>query len=186
MPQSEKLPEADPRFALYAWATLAYNLAVVVWGAYVRATGSGAGCGNRWPLCNGIVSPHSPAVATVIEFTHRATSAIDLILVAVLAVWAFRAFPRRSPVRLGALLSMVFLVSEAAIGGALVLLEHVGKNASANRAYSLSTHLVNTLTLLACLALTAWWGRRETCPESAPEGSLAGSRQPGAVHAAGG
>ncbi len=70
-------PGADSsptRFRLYAWAVLGYNLAVIVWGAYVRATGSGAGCGNHWPLCNGEVTPHSPAVATLIEFTHRATS----------------------------------------------------------------------------------------------------------------
>jgi heme A synthase len=163
MSPSQKLPEANRRFALYAWATLAYNLAVVVWGAYVRATGSGAGCGNRWPLCNGQAPPHSPAMATVIEFTHRATSAIDLVMVVVLVIWAFRVFPRGSAVRLGAALSGVFLVTEAVLGAALVLLEHVGTNASANRAYSLSTHLVNTLTLLACLALTAWWaGGRPT------------------------
>ncbi len=164
MSGSEKLPEANTRFALFAWTTLAYNLAVVVWGAYVRATGSGAGCGNRWPLCNGDVTPHSPAVATLIEYTHRATSAIDLALVAILAVWAFRAFPRGSPVRLGAALSAVFLVTEALIGGALVLLEHVGQNPSASRAYSLSTHLINTLTLLACLALTAWWAGGRPAP----------------------
>src|SRR5690606_8937667 len=43
------------RLAAFAWGTLAYNLAVIVWGAYVRATGSGAGCGSHWPLCNGEV-----------------------------------------------------------------------------------------------------------------------------------
>ncbi len=144
-------------FARYAWAVLAYNLGVVLWGAYVRATGSGAGCGKHWPLCNGEVTPHSPAMATVIEFTHRATSGIDLVLVAVLAVWAFRAFPRRHPARAAAALSAVFLVSEALLGAALVLLEHVARNASTNRAWSLSAHLVNTLTLLAFLTLTAWW-----------------------------
>jgi heme A synthase len=145
-------------FAPYAWAVLAYNVAVVLWGAFVRATGSGAGCGNHWPLCNGTVTPHSPTLQTIIEFTHRVTSGLDLILVAILVVWAFRAFPRRHPVRTGAVLSAVFLVTEALIGAALVLLEHVARNASANRAYSLSTHLINTLTLLACLTLTAWWG----------------------------
>jgi len=72
-------------------------------------------------------------------------------------IWAFRAFPRRHPVRQGAALSAVFLVTEALLGAALVLLEHVARNASSARAYSLSTHLINTLTLLACLALTAWW-----------------------------
>ena len=40
-------------FRRYAWAVLAYNVLVVLWGAYVRASGSGAGCGSHWPLCNG-------------------------------------------------------------------------------------------------------------------------------------
>src|SRR3982750_3804624 len=148
----------NARFARYAWSVLAYNVAVVLWGAFVRATGSGAGCGNHWPLCNGTVTPHSPTMATIIEFTHRATSGIDLVLVAILAMWAFRAFPRQHPARLGAALSVVFLISEALLGAGLVLLEHVAKNASGGRGYSLSTHLINTLTLLACLTLTAWWG----------------------------
>ncbi len=145
-------------FARYAWAVLAYNIAVVLWGAFVRASDSGAGCGDHWPLCQGQIAPHSPTVATVIEFTHRVSSGIDLLLVAALLVWALRAFPKHHPARLGAVLSAVFLMTEALIGAALVLLEHVAKNASPNRAYSLSTHLVNTLTLLACLTLTAWWG----------------------------
>ena len=148
----------NPRFARFAWAVLAYNITVVLWGAFVRATGSGAGCGNHWPLCNGTVTPHSPTLATVIEFTHRATSGIDLLLVAILVVWAFRVFAPRHPARLGAGLSGVFLITEALLGAALVLLEHVAKNASGARGYSLSTHLINTLTLLACLTLTAWWG----------------------------
>jgi heme A synthase len=148
----------NARFARFAWGVLAYNVAVVLWGAFVRATGSGAGCGNHWPLCNGGVTPHSPTLATIIEFTHRVTSGVDLVLVAVLGVWAFRAFPRRHPARLGAALSVVFLITEALLGAALVLLEHVAKNASSARGYSLSTHLINTLTLLACLTLTAWWG----------------------------
>src|ERR1700682_1211964 len=145
-------------FARYAAAVLAYNLAVVLWGAYVRATGSGAGCGNHWPLCSGEVVPQTPALATLIEFTHRATSGIDVVLVAVLVVWAFRAFPRRHPARLGAALSGLFLVSEALIGAMLVKLEHVAHNASVGRAYSLSAHQTNTLTLLACLTPTVLWG----------------------------
>src|SRR3954452_5296480 len=149
----------NARFARYALGVLGYNVAVSLWGAFVRGTVSGAGCGNHWPLCNGIMAPHSPAMATIIEFTHRVTSGIDLILVAVLAIWAFRVFPRQHPARLGAALSVIFLISEALLGASLVLLEHVAKNASSSRAYSLSTHLINTLTLLAFLTLTAWWGR---------------------------
>ena len=144
-------------FARYAWAVLAFNVGVVLWGAYVRATGSGAGCGQHWPLCNGVIMPVAPTLKTIIEFTHRVTSGIDLALVALLVVWAFRAFPRFHPVRLGATLSGIFLMTEALIGAALVLLEHVARNQSSARGYSLSLHLINTLTLLACLTLTAWW-----------------------------
>jgi heme A synthase len=144
---------AFPRFA---WFVLAWNIAVVLWGALVRVTGSGAGCGNHWPLCNGQFTPN-PTAATMIEYTHRAMTGLDSVLVLALLVWAFRAFPRRHPVRLGATLSAIFLVTEALIGAALVKLEHVAKNTSAARGYSLSTHLVNTLALLACLALTGWW-----------------------------
>jgi len=150
-------PIFNRRFASFAWSVLGFNLAVVLWGAYVRATGAGAGCGKHWPLCNGEMLPRSPSLNTVIEFTHRATSGIDLVMVAVLVFWAYRAFPKGHAVRLGATLSGVFLMTEALLGAALVLLEHVAKNQSSARALSLSAHLVNTLTLLGCLTLTAWW-----------------------------
>lgn len=144
-------------FTRFAWFVLGWNILVVLWGALVRVTGSGAGCGNHWPDCNGQFTPNATA-ATLIEYTHRAMTGLDSLLVLALVIWAFRVFPPRHPVRLGATLSAVFLVTEALIGAALVKLEHVARNASAGRGYSLSTHLVNTLTLLACLALTAWWG----------------------------
>jgi heme A synthase len=150
--------EKSRTFARYAWGVLAYNLAVVLWGAYVRATGSGAGCGKHWPLCNGEVTPHSPAVATIIEYTHRVTSGLDLALVALLMLWAFREFPRGHPARRGAAGSGLFLVTEALIGAVLVLGGQVAQNASVARAYWLSGHLLNTLALLAFLALAAWWG----------------------------
>ena len=148
---------ACPALARFAWAVLAYNILVVLWGAYVRATGSGAGCGNHWPLCNGMASPRSATAATIIEFTHRAMSAVDVLLVAALVVWAFRAFPRKHPARLAAALSGLFLVTEVLLGAMLVLLEHVAGNTSVNRAWSQSAHLMNTFTLLACLAMAAWF-----------------------------
>jgi len=150
-----------PAFARFAWGVLGYNIAVVLWGAYVRATGSGAGCGNHWPLCNGVVTPVSPGIHTIIEFTHRAMTGLDTPLIALLLVWAFRAFPRQHPVRAAAMLSGVFLVTEALLGALLVKLQHVARNADI---YTLSTHLVNTLTLLACLALTAWFGMGRPAP----------------------
>lgn len=144
-----------PRFRAYAWGVLAFNVLVVLWGAYVRATGSGAGCGNHWPLCNGDVVPRTATLATIIEYTHRATSGLALIGVAVLVVWAFRAFPKGDAARWWAMLSLVFILMEALLGAGLVLLEHVAKNVSLARGWSISLHLVNTLTLLAMLALTA-------------------------------
>jgi cytochrome c oxidase assembly protein subunit 15 len=107
-------------FARYAASVLAYNIAVVLWGAYVRATGSGEGCGNHWPLCNGVVVPQAPALGTIIEFTHRASSGIDVVLVGILVVLAWRVFPRGHLARRGAVLSAIFLTTEALIGAALV------------------------------------------------------------------
>jgi cytochrome c oxidase assembly protein subunit 15 len=152
------------RFAIYAWAVLGLNLLVVLWGAFVRATGSGAGCGSHWPLCNGEVVPRAPQVATIIEFTHRVTSGVALISILVLVIWAFRAYPPGHRVRLGAALSGIFIVTEALIGAGLVLFQQVAYNASLTRAFSLSIHLVNTFTLIAFLALTAWWAHPGTSP----------------------
>ena len=147
-----------PRFVRFAWVTLAVNLAVVSWGAFVRASGSGAGCGSHWPLCNGEVLPLASAVATRIEFTHRVTSGIALALVAAMLVWALRRFPRGHPARLGAGMAMAFMISEALVGAALVLLGLVADNSSRTRAVVLGVHLVNTFFLLGAIALTAWWG----------------------------
>lgn len=150
-------PEIQQQYARFAWGTLVYNIAVILWGAVVRATGSGAGCGDHWPLCNGQVLPRSAQVETLIELAHRATSGIALILVVGLIFGAFRWFPKGSPVRRGAVLSGVFVMMEALIGAGLVLLRLVAHDASLMRAVYLSVHLINTLILIAALALTAWW-----------------------------
>src|SRR5947199_389083 len=100
--------------------TPAVNVLVVLWGATVRATGSGAGCGSHWPLCNGVVIPQAPRIETVIEFSHRLTSGIALLLVVGLVVGAFRLLPRGHAGRKAAVWSMFFMVGEAALGAALV------------------------------------------------------------------
>jgi heme A synthase len=156
MQQGEKLPRFN-RFAKYAWFLLAYDVAVVVWGAYVRATGSGAGCGQHWPLCNGEIIPLAPDTAMLIEFSHRVTSGLTLLLVAGLVIWAFRSYPKGSVVRTGAILAVVFTISEALVGAGLVLFQLVAQNASTERAFSVAMHLTNTFLLLAALTLTALW-----------------------------
>lgn len=151
-------------FARYGWAVLAWNVFVVLWGAFVRASGSGAGCGEHWPLCNGAVVPPSPAMATIIEFMHRITSGVALIGVVVLVAWASRLFPKGHRARRYSWASLGLIVVEALLGAGLVLLAYVDKNASAGRAVYLCLHLTNTLLLLGALASTAWFAGR---PEGA-------------------
>jgi heme A synthase len=150
-------------FTRFAWAVLAYNVAVVLWGAVVRATGSGAGCGRHWPRCNGVVIPRDPSVETLIEFSHRATSGLALLAVVAMLWMAFRRFPAGHPARTGATWSMILMLTEAGVGASLVLLELVAGNTSGARAWWMAAHLTNTFLLLAAIALTAWWaggGRR--------------------------
>lgn len=145
------------RYAKLAWGTLVFNVLVILWGGFVRATGSGAGCGGYWPLCNGVVVPRAPAMATMIEYSHRLTSGVALVLVAALVVGAWRGYPRGHPVRLGAALCGLFIITEALVGAGLVLLELVASNASVARGYWVGGHLLNTFALVAVLTLTAWW-----------------------------
>ncbi len=146
------------KFARFAWVTLAYTVAVVLWGTIVRATGSGAGCGESWPLCNGRLVFGTPALAKLIELAHRSSSGIDGILIAIMAIWAFRIFPKRHPASLGATISLTLLVVEALLGAALVKFGLVVNDPSPAHAIVLSIHLANTLALLAAITLTAWWG----------------------------
>jgi heme A synthase len=145
------------RLVAFAWLVLAYNVAVILWGAYVRATGSGAGCGEHWPLCNGVVIPRAPSTATIIEFSHRLTSGLALLAVVALLAWVRRACAPGHPARRGAALTVLFMLTEAAVGAGLVLFQLVADNATMARAMFMAVHLLNTFVLLACLALTAWW-----------------------------
>jgi len=132
----------------------------------VRATGSGAGCGASWPTCDGQVIPTEAATATWIEFSHRAVSGVALLAVFVLVAWIFRSTDRGDLTRRAAGWSLVAILSEAAIGAAIVLFEWVADDSSLARLVAVPLHLVNTFLLLASLTITAWWiGHR---PASAP------------------
>jgi protoheme IX farnesyltransferase len=135
-----------------------YNLLVIVWGAFVRHTGSGAGCGSHWPTCNGEVIPRPERIETFIELTHRVTSLIGLLAVIGLVIFARRAFPRGAAPRKAATGALVFTLGSAVIGAGLVLFGLVENNDSPTRAIVLSVHLVNTFFLLGSLALAAHWG----------------------------
>ncbi|MCW5889349.1 MAG: COX15/CtaA family protein [bacterium] len=167
VPASPAVRPAARGFAHYAWWTLGATLFVILWGAFVRATGSGAGCGSHWPLCNGEVVPRSPTAETLVEFGHRLTSGAALLLVIGLVVGAWRRFPRGDLVRSAAAWTAVFMVLEALIGAGLVLLELVAGDTSTARAVWMAGHLMNTFLLVATMALTAYWAGRAARPRGA-------------------
>ncbi len=141
----------------FAWGVVGYNILVILWGAIVRTSGSGAGCGDRWPLCNGQFFPRHPRLATVIEFAHRSMTGVCVFLVLAMVVWTFRATRRGDKARRAAVASVVLLVTEALLGAVLVLGGYVANNISTARVVMQSVHFTNTLLLLGALSLTAWW-----------------------------
>ena len=156
---ARRLP--SPALRRFAWGVLAYFIAVILWGTVVRATGSGAGCGDHWPLCNGTVLLRFPRVATMIEFTHRLSSGVAFFAIVGLLVWTFARTARGHLARAAVVAALVFTIIEAAIGALLVKLGLTAESHSPLRAPYLALHLTNTLLLVAALALTAHFlGRR--------------------------
>jgi cytochrome c oxidase assembly protein subunit 15 len=147
----------SPTIARFGWFVLAFMVLVVLEGAIVRATSSGGGCGNRWPLCNGVFFPHHPRLATVIEYTHRSLTGICTMLVIALTGWTFYATKPGHKARPAIVASCIFLVTEALLGAVLVLRGYVENNVSLGRVVMQSIHFTNTLLLLGALSLTAWF-----------------------------
>ena len=149
------------RFATAAFGLLVYTVAVVLWGAYVRATLSGDGCGAHWPLCNGVAIPVEPSTKTLVELTHRVTSGIAWIWALVMWAIASRRFARGHATRSAAGWSFLFMTTEALVGAGLVLFRMVADNPSTARAAWMAAHLVNTFLLLAALTWLAVSARSE-------------------------
>jgi cytochrome c oxidase assembly protein subunit 15 len=145
----------SPSLRRFAWVVLAYFIAVILWGGLVRATGSGAGCGDHWPLCNGTVVQHSPRMDTIIEFTHRFTSGISFFSAVGLLIWTFAGTVKGHLARAAAVASVGFTLVEAILGALLVKLGLTAQSQSPLRAPYLALHLTNTLLLLAALTLCA-------------------------------
>lgn len=142
-------------FTRYVWGVLMFNILVILWGAWVRISGSGDGCGSHWPLCNGEALPISPSTQTLIELSHRLTSALAGLLTLGLVAWAFWAFPAKHPARFGAVWSFIFILIEGILGAGLVLLGLTGEDKSLARGISLPLHFANTMLLLGTFAYTA-------------------------------
>ena len=137
-----------------AWAALIGNVIVILQGAFVRATGSGAGCGRHWPTCNGEIIPLGYGLKTGIEFSHRLLSVVVLSLGIWLFVVAFRKRKEKQGFFVFATASLGLLFVEAFLGGATVLLGLTDENTSIARGIMVASHLVNSLLLVGALALT--------------------------------
>jgi cytochrome c oxidase assembly protein subunit 15 len=152
------------RFYRFTVVVLIFTLAVIVWGGYVRASGAGAGCGSHWPDCNGEIVPRSPGSKTLIEFTHRTTSGLSFLLIAVQMIWAWRISPRGHGVRRMATVVFGLIISEALVGAGIVIFKKVAGDESTDRAYWMAAHLMNTFALLAAMAILIQRVQRELRP----------------------
>ncbi len=145
------------KFGALAWSVLIFNVLVVLGGAIVRATGSGDGCGESWPLCTDRIIPTNPGVETVIEFSHRITSALAVLGVIAMFVFARRLYEKGHRVRNAAAASLALLLFESLLGALLIVFSWVDQDASIGRMIVVPVHLLNTYILVGALTLTAWW-----------------------------
>ena len=148
------------RFAKYSWFVLAFNIVVILWGVFLRASKSGDGCGQHWLTCQGEVIPSAPELKTIIEFSHRVTTSLAGVLVIILLVWAFaRWYSKKNDENRrtlkAAVGSLVFIVIEGILGAGLVLTGNTAENLTPERPFWMAAHLINTFILLAFLTLTA-------------------------------
>ncbi|RYG41622.1 hypothetical protein EON79_20445, partial [bacterium] len=143
------------RFGTFVWGVLIYNLLAVAWGVYVRASGSGDGCGTNWPLCDGGHIPLNGMQAKLVESSHRISTGLIGVLVAILLVGAFRIFPKGHLARKAAVGAMFMTLLEGGIGASLVKFKLVTDNPSTARATIMGFHVVSTFLLLGCIAVVA-------------------------------
>ncbi|MEI9936760.1 MAG: COX15/CtaA family protein [Pseudomonadota bacterium] len=153
------------RFAGFARVLIGYTLGVILFGAGVRITDSGAGCGQHWPTCNGEVLHLPKSLATLIELTHRLTSGLSMLAILGLLIGAFRLYPRGHVVRASAVFSFVMILIEALIGMLIVLMRWVVHDASFGRILALPLHLVSTALLTGALTWCAYFA---SVPDAKP------------------
>ena len=133
------------------------TVAVIIGGALVRATDSGAGCGESWPICGGQISPELGNYHTAIEVRHRLmTGLLGFVLIAVF-VLIRRQYGKTHRIRRAAVAAGVLLIVESLLGASLVLFGWVEFDASIARLIVVPVHLLNTFLLVAAMALVAYF-----------------------------
>lgn len=142
------------RFAKFAWLTLLYNLIVVAWGVFVRASRSGDGCGSHWPLCDGDHTPLMGDVGRMVELSHRISTSLCGLLAIILVVWAFRISGPGSSLRRSSATVLGLTLFEGLIGAVIVKFGLVTDNDSVARALVMAVHVISTYFLVGALAFT--------------------------------
>lgn len=161
------------KFAIATWVLLAFGILVILWGAYVRASGSGDGCGNHWPNCyESLLNPEITSHKTWVEITHRRSTAVFSFGVLAILIGAFRLFPKKHGVRKAAMATLFFTLTEGLVGALLVKRGLVTDNASAERAIVMAVHLVNTFFLLGAMTLLSVWASGMSTFRSRGQGAV--------------
>ena len=133
-------------FARLALATTVLTLGLIVFGAIVRVTDSGLGCGEHWPLCNGTIFPPLDNITAWIEWLHRLFAALIGILGVAMLVVAIRVYRKqnRRVLTITIVAAMLFAVQSSL--GAIVVLNSLP-------VLGVTLHLATAMLLLAFLLL---------------------------------
>jgi protoheme IX farnesyltransferase len=143
---TETTPDQARSLRRLAWTGAALALGLIVLGGVVRITGSGMGCGDHWPRCDGEWFPPLD-LPTLIEIGHRWVAALVSLLVLAVAIVAWRRHRDAPALRTPALLALALLVIQVLLGAVTVKLSLPP--------WVIITHLANAMILLAVLMTVA-------------------------------
>lgn len=146
-----KLDSIERRLRHWAGFLLVYTILVILWGAWVRISHSGDGCGDTWPLCNGQLIPEAARGKTWVEYGHRFTSGLYGLVVIAIYIWV-RILKRHhslSSAHRWMFWTLIFMITEAALGAKLVLFGLVSSDQSVWRLIVMSLHQLNSFLLVA-------------------------------------
>lgn len=137
------------RFQILAWVAAVATYLLIVFGAIVRITGSGMGCGDHWPLCNGHLFPPLSDPTTVIEWLHRLIAAVISVPIALTAFYAWRLRKSGAPnaPSTAAYWAIGLLIPQALLGAITVKLELPD--------WTVILHFMTANVMLAALLLAA-------------------------------
>lgn len=142
----------NKKLSTFSLGLYVYTLFIILWGAWVRISKSGDGCGDSWPLCDGSLIPEAKTIATWIEFGHRLTTGLFGLLVIYLYFWIRKKYPKENLFIRVSTYMLLLTVFEALVGAMLVKLGLVAGNDSFYRVMIMSLHQVSSLLLSGSIA----------------------------------